>query len=309
MYKVTSPVSIIVFNRPDLTAKLISRLQEVDIERLYVILDGPRNEEDIHAINKIKAMLKSVNLAKYIEINQSPINLGCKRRVISGLNWVFNQVESSIILEDDCIPDVSFFEFCDELLEKYRNDERIGIISGSNLVSTEQSSSSYSYSKYSNIWGWASWRRTWLNYDEHMKIWDSKACRENFKFRCFSSGEYRYWNAVFNQTKDGLINTWDYQLWLSTWMAGQLSIVPNVNLVDNLGFKHEKATHTGTSHPAPNIKAGKIIPPFKPPLSFQPNVNMDRKINKLLYQFQPVYIRAINKILRFLSSWKNQCVK
>jgi len=306
MYDVKSPVVLILFNRPELTNILIERISKVKITDLLIIIDGPRNEVDDAAINEIHKIIdlyKIKNQDCNILINKSRTNLGCKERIISGLGWVFERINYAIILEDDCIPDLSFFEYCDLMLDKYSNDNRIGIISGTNLSSDSLISSSYYYSKYSNIWGWATWARVWKKYDAQMNNWSLDEFRRDINHRFFSKNEGKYWSAIFNQTKRGDINTWDYQLWFSLWSEGQLSIIPGVNLIDNLGFEHPLATHTSGKHPAPNIRAGRLEFPIKGPAYFLPNRCADKKIHNLLYKFEPLYKRAYNKLIRSIKKY------
>jgi len=299
---IITPVVIIVFNRSDLTRKLLNQLSNVCLAKLYVVMDGPRlnNKKDLLARNEIKKLIAEIDFANCVELNISEINLGCKNRVISGLSWVFESEESAIILEDDCIPSLSFLKFSDYALEKYKNDNRVGMISGTNLCSTKSVGNSYSYSKYSNIWGWATWRRTWNSYDRNLTVWDNNKFRNDFRARCANINEYNYWNAVFTQTKAGHIDTWDYQLWLSLWANNQLSIVPDVNLIDNLGFAHENATHTSGSHPANHIKAGIINFPIREQEYMMPDAKLDSNLRKLLYIYPNLLVRGWRKIIRVL---------
>ncbi len=303
--RIQSAVAIIVFNRPDLTRILLDKLALVRISKLYIIIDGPRinNNNDRVAAEKISEMLDHITFADEILYNKSASNMGCKERVISGLSWLFDNEEHAIILEDDCIPSISFLQFCDQLLEKYKSDTRVGIISGTNFSSDQSPACSYSFSKYANIWGWATWRRTWLNYDKDLSIWGDLQFRKSFYNRCASNNEYRYWNAVFTQTKLGLINTWDYQLWLSLWAQNQLSIVPNINLINNLGFAHPNATHTGGQHPADHIKAGEITFPLSIPTHYLPNPIIDATARNLLYRYPSFMTRAWNKFKRTAFSY------
>lgn len=170
--------------------------------------------------------------------------MGCKRRMASGITWVFEQVEEAIILEDDCVPDSTFFRFCDELLEKYRNDERVVHIAGCNVYfGTAQAPYSYFFSQQSNTWGWATWRRAWRHYDVQMGQW--AALRNTWWLRQVL-GDWdavAYWREIFDRTARGDIDTWDYQWLFTGWLRGGLAIIPSVNLISNIGFGAD-ATHT-----------------------------------------------------------------
>lgn len=296
---ITVPIVIIVFNRADLAALLLDRLSQFRLCKLYIVMDGPRdgNRQDVEERIKIIDMLDQIKFADCIESQIADENMGCRDRVVSGLNWVFSKEESAIILEDDCLPSNTFLHFCELMLDKYKDDERVGVISGTNLIESSGKDNTYHFSKYCNIWGWASWRRVWDNYDVKMSLLNEENLK-NLRGRFNYKYEYKFWRAVFSQTKSGGIGTWDYQLWLSVWLNGQTSIIPSVNQIDNLGFGHTNATHTGTPHPANHIKAGNMAFPLVEPPSMLPDAESDKRIFNLLYKFPPIVMRVKNKLIR-----------
>lgn len=169
-------------------------------------------------------------------------NLGCKYAVSSAIAWFFEQVEEGIILEDDCLADPTFFSFCQELLEKYRHDERVMMISGDNFqFGKNKTPYGYYFSRYTHIWGWATWRRAWKYYDVRMSLWPETR-DSNFLARILSPQEASYWNQVFERTYRNEIETWDYQWTLACWIQSGLTIIPSVNLVRNIGAA--QGTHT-----------------------------------------------------------------
>ena len=172
------------------------------------------------------------------------MNLGCRKRISSGLDWVFEQVEETIVLEDDCLPDPSFFRFCEELLEVYRDDERVGIISGDNFqFGRQRTSESYYFSRFAHIWGWASWRRTWQQYDAGMQQWPFVKEGGWLTDILQDTKMVKYWSKNFDAVFNNKIDTWDYQLVFSIWIQARLNIMPTVNLVSNIGFGAD-AMHT-----------------------------------------------------------------
>jgi hypothetical protein len=178
-------------------------------------------------------------------------NLGCKIAVSEAISWFFDCEEYGVILEDDCLPDLSFFPYCEELLLRYKDDDRIGHIGGNcffpNIV---DSSLSYDFCSISHIWGWASWRRVWKNYDVNFSYWEEAKSNKNKRKSLFKNlREEIYFSSFISDTlkKEKGINTWDVQLLYMLRIQNQLSIYPTVNLVTNIGLSGENATHTRSS--------------------------------------------------------------
>ena len=244
-WKLNTPVAFIIFNRPDTTKRVFEAIAQAKPPVLLVVADGARTNRvgEAEKCTATRAIIEKVNWDCTILTNYSETNLGCKKRVASGLDWVFEQVPEAIILEDDCLPDPSFFRFCEEMLERYRDDERIGMISGTNFLEKPAHPSSYFYSMYPHIWGWASWRRVWKNYDVDMQQLDALRDDVNFQQRFSSTAEFRHWMKVFSTVRDGHIDTWDAQVTSLFFQQNYLSIYPSVNLISNIGFGAD-ATHT-----------------------------------------------------------------
>ena len=174
-FKLMLPVAFIIFNRPDTTERVFAEIANAKPPKLLVIGDGPRTGRpgEAEKVAATRAIIQRVDWDCKVLTNFSEVNLGCKKRVSSGIDWVFEQVEEAIILEDDCLPDITFFRFCQEMLERYRGDQRIGMISGDNFqFGRRYGDDSYYFSKYVHIWGWATWRDRWVgSYDVSMAKW------------------------------------------------------------------------------------------------------------------------------------------
>jgi hypothetical protein len=241
-----TPVVFIIFNRPDQTKRVFEAIRAVQPSKLFVIADGPREEKlgEAEKCAATRAVINGVDWQCELITNYSDINLGCKKRVSSGIGWVFEQVEAAIILEDDCLPDYTFFSYCEHLLEKYRDDARIMAISGDNFqFGRRRTEDSYYFSRYNYIWGWASWRRSWQHYDVDIKLWNT-VCEGNWlKDILNDDSAVEIWRERLQSVDDGKIDTWDYQWVLACWLQNGLTIVPNVNLISNIGFGID-ATHT-----------------------------------------------------------------
>lgn len=240
----STPVVFLIFCRPDLTARVFEQIRAVKPTKLLVVADGPRNEEEAALCQQARAITEQIDWNCEVLRNYSDINLGCKKRVSSGLNWVFSKVEEAIILEDDCLPNSTFFQFCEELLNYYRYDSRIMTISGNNFQSgIKRTHHSYYYSNYNYWWGWATWQRAWRYYDVEMKLWPTIKHGNWLEDILGNSKLVDQWTSIFEDVMNGYIDTWDYQWRLACWLQSGLTVVPQVNLVSNLGFGIN-ATHT-----------------------------------------------------------------
>lgn len=243
-------------------------LERVKPSVLYVIADGPREDvsSDIDGCAQVKTLINNIDWECKIYTNYAERNLGCRQRVASGLNWVFSQVESAIILEDDCVPEPSFFRFCTELLNRYSTDERVMVISGDNFQFRRQrTEDSYYFSRYPHCWGWATWKRAWQHYDADMSHWPT--IRDNQWLQDILGDRLaaKYWQHKFQQTYEGKVNAWGFIWTLSCWMQNGLCILPNVNLVSNIGFGSTGTHHTHRYSPFAEMATEPILFPLKHP--------------------------------------------
>lgn len=266
-----APVVFFVFNRPELSRRVFARIREAKPELLFVICDGPRGShpDDAQKVEEVRQIIaEGVDWPCEVKTQYAKQNLGCRECLALGIRWTFSLVEEAIFLEDDCLPDPSFFPFCEAMLERFRGEERVMHINGSNFTSpAESAGTSYYFSKYVWVWGWASWRRAWQHYDYTMATWDERlpALRHSFDTR----REQAFWMSIFEKARQDwkVAQTWDFPWIYSCWTRGGLTVMPTVNLVENLGFGPD-ATHTqdGASHL--RIAAGKLCV-ARHPIRFQ----------------------------------------
>ena len=237
------PVVIIVYNRPFQTKKLLKKLEDIKPKNLIIISDGPKkNSLDIKKNLEVRKITKKINWScKKIYIN-SKNNLGLKKRIYTGLNFVFKKFDQAIILEDDCIPNDSFFYFCNKLLKVYKKNKKICSISGNNFNNTKINDSLY-FSKYSSIWGWATWKRSWEQFDINIKFWPKYKKSKKWKKDCPDIVERIFWDKIFDKVYKKQINSWAYPYLLNNFYLNRLTIVPKYNLVKNIGFGRN-ATNT-----------------------------------------------------------------
>jgi hypothetical protein len=241
-----APIAFFIFNRPKQTKKVFETIREAQPHKLFIVSDGPRKgiSQDADKCWQTREIVSKVDWNCEVLTHFSNINMGCKHRVSSGIDWVFEQVEEAIIVEDDCLPHPSFFPYCDELLKKYKNDTRITSISGHNShLKSKRTNNSYYFSRYHYVWGWATWRRAWKNYDLEMQLWETIRDGNWLTDVLGNASAVQQWQSIFQITYDGNIDTWDYQWQFACWIQSGLAILPNINLVSNIGFGAD-ATHT-----------------------------------------------------------------
>jgi hypothetical protein len=239
-----TPVVIIAFNRPDKTQQLITALAKTAPPKVYTVIDGPRCESDINKCNKVRKLLQNLPWNCQSQPIVSESNLGCRRRVISGLDIVFEQEDSAIILEDDCLPDPSFFPFCQTLLQYYLNDQRVMHIGGNNFQQgILRGDASYYFSRHTHCWGWATWKRAWQSIDRTMEHWQTFKDLDGMADWSTDELEKEFYMKELQKCYDGEIDSWAYIWGYSCLLNHAFGIVPQRNLVSNSGFG-EDATHT-----------------------------------------------------------------
>lgn len=299
-WQLKTPVAFIIFNRPDTTERVFAEIAKARPPKLLVVADGPREnragEEEKCAATR--AIIERVDWECEVLTNFSDRNLGCKRRVSTGIDWVFEQVEEAIILEDDCLPDPTFFRFCQEMLARYRGDQRIGMISGNNFQHRKRrDENSYYFSHYAHIWGWATWRDRWSDsYDVSMKSWLSLR-EDGWLEDLLGRGlELRYWTKVFDKVAAGEIDTWDFQWLYANWISGRLVILPNVNLISNIGFG-PNATHTTDESEFANMATEPLNFPIAHPRFIIRNTRFDQFTFKSNF-LMPLHERIRRRIAR-----------
>ena len=234
-----APIAFIVYKRTDTTRRVLEKIQEARPDRLYIIADGPKNKDEHEKCNSVRKIVEEgVNWKCQVSKVYSQINLGLAKRVQTGLDYVFKQEEKAIILEDDTLPDPTFFTFCEELLQKYDQDERVAHISGCNLhPEVFMGNSSYCFSSIINIWGWATWKRAWDSFDLNMSNWADMEKESFLKEWCISRSHQKSTLKLFDLHYCNKAPwSWDYQWNFTCWSNRGLSIIPKENLVSNLGI-------------------------------------------------------------------------
>lgn len=295
----STPVAFFIFNRPQVTARVFAEIARARPARLFIVADGPRPDRPGEAAlcQQTRDVVAHVDWDCQVYRNYSDVNLGCGLRVSSGIDWVFGQVEESIFLEDDCLPDPTFFRFCDTLLDHYRNDDRIMMVCGTNwLCEWKTRKQSYHFSRYGSIWGWATWRRAWQYYDFHLEVWDDNLSRQRFEQIVRDPLHRKHWNAMFSRIRAGEIDTWDIQWSYASIMNG-LSIIPSVNLVSNIGYGTD-ATHTIERNPLSDLPVNSLSFPLRKPVRIAADQEFDRRAFKRAFTRSRSLSMRINNRLK-----------
>lgn len=297
----TPPILFIIFNRADLTARVFQRIRESRPAFLYIAADGPREgrEGEEECCQKARFATEEVDWPCQVFRLYRNQNLGCKLAVSTAITWFFDNVESGVILEDDCLPDLTFFRFASEMLTKYANDPRVLSVSGKSFIcNNSNQAASYYFSKYIHIWGWASWRRAWEKYDVNMSSWEAN---RECVMRHVSNKRYRkridsWLEAVYNNKTD----TWDYQLLYASLLNNCLNVMPFTNMIENIGFDG-RATHTvKTRNKMFTQKTCAIRFPLSHPAEIFCDADADDQFfrNSILKDSSPVWIRLLKSISR-----------
>jgi hypothetical protein len=301
-----TPVAFLIFKRPDTTEKVFEAIRQAKPPKLLVVADGPRPDRpgEAEKCQATREIIKRVDWDCEVLTNYSDVNLGCKKRVSSGLDWVFENVEEAIILEDDCLPHSDFFRFCEELLEYYRYDRRIMAICGFNcILNSNRSKDSYYFSRDFFPWGWASWKRSWQYYDCEMKHWTRIRDEGWLKDILQNNKQVAYWKEIFQNTYQNHINTWDYQWIFSCWIQSGLTILPNANLISNIGFGKD-ATHTIEESRLSNVTSLPINFPIEHPQFIIKDIKADNFRQNHIFS-----VTRLNTLKIIFKNIKNKLLK
>ena len=299
-----SAVLFIIFNRPGTTRQVFDQIKKAKPSRLYIAGDGARANKpgEKELCIAARSVVDEIDWVCEVKTNFQDVNIGCKEAVSSAISWFFEHEEEGIILEDDCLPADSFFDFCDTLLEKYRYDTRIRHIAGCNLQHGRKwGRGSYYFSNITHVWGWAGWRRVWQDYDKELKQFDEK----DILYQVGKIFNNRYiidsLGHIFKELKAGKIDTWDYQLGFLNYFNNGLCIIPNVNMIANLGFGTDSTHTVDANSPYANLPVENLTEIIHPQY-FLPEKQAD--LHTLTYDFDiKERERKHNLLRRRLKRW------
>lgn len=307
-----TPVALVIFNRPETTRQVLSAVRKVRPKQLFVIADAPRknNPEDIKNCQSSKKVIEQIDWDCRVYKKYAEVNLGCGKGPSTGISWVFKNVAECIILEDDCVPDPSFFRFCEELLEKYRDDTRVMMISGNHhLLQKQRIEDSYFFSRNTQTWGWATWKRAWDYYDYEMMLWPQVKKARWLERILGSKQTVKYWERLFDKCyEDRDRDYWDFQWTFCCWAQNGLSIIPDRNLVSNIGFRNSGGSHfAGMSNPFDNLPSYEMKFPLQHPPAMIQHLEADRQIQKDVYGQVALGYRIGRKLCRHAGALLQHC--
>lgn len=266
------PVLFCTFNRLESTKEVFERIRQVKPAKLYLLSDGPREnvKDEAEKVAAVREYLEThIDWECQLHKNFAEKNMGCGLRMSSGITWAFEHEEELIIIEDDCLPDLSFFRYCRELLELYRENENIMVIGGSNDIGIQDEKDSFFFSPWVEIWGWATWKRTWEQYDYDISDWKNREIPPSMK-ALMDDEAIKAYARIFDSVYTHSLDTWDYQLQYLIYQKGALTVIPNTCMIKNIGFGSD-ATHTKTKPVELYSEAHEMIFPMQIPLRIKNN--------------------------------------
>ncbi|MBI9061909.1 MAG: hypothetical protein JEZ14_07955 [Marinilabiliaceae bacterium] len=296
MNQFNTPILFLIFNRPDTTKQVFERIKEVKPKFLFIAADGARENkiDEKKLCNQTREIvIDNIDWPCEVKTLIRTQNLGCGKAVSEAITWFFDNVEMGIILEDDCLPEIDFFYFCNELLKKYRFNEKIYSIGGTNvLLNWKDDNQSYHFSYQGSIWGWATWKRAWNKYQFILPATLNDKAIKTLKEISFNSAYFKIRKDIFEKVKN--IDTWDYQ-WAYTRLSNKgLSILPSKNLITNIGFGTNATHTTDDEHKLAQLKSFQLNKPLK----HLDKIKLDKKFEKKFLNFlysQPKENNKLNK--------------
>jgi hypothetical protein len=298
-------VLFLVFNRLDTTKKVFDAIRQAKPPRLYIASDGARSNKESES-EKVQIVrdyiIENIDWECEVRTLFREENLGCKYAVSGAISWFFETEENGIILEDDCLPSQSFFWYCESLLDKYKNDDSVYLISGDSRASESfEMLEDYAFCKYPMVWGWASWRRVWNRYDPELIDWPNQ--KDELPKKISSHGPtIKFWKNIFDRMYNKEIDTWDHQLSYLLLSSGGKCIVPKINLITNIGFGKD-ATHTTNSKSASaNRESYEMVLPLRHAINNYSEQKINNFYDKNEFSYNSLITRVISKCARIIKN-------
>jgi len=296
MTQITTPVLLLTYKRPQLARQVLDKIIASGVTKLYFASDGPKNDQDGILVKEVRQLINNIPNSIKLKKRFLKSNHGSRAAVVGAINWVFETEEQVIILEDDCLPEKSFFSYAQALLTKYHSDTRVFHISGHSLFSNLPSNPSYYFSNIPHVWGWATWKRAWRAYRANFEDLSLYLTTPHYQTLFKSETNIQQCINTFNQVQSGLLDAWDYQWTFTLWMEHGLAITPHNQLVKNIGFGPD-ATHTKSVNPRFSWQT-KPLTKLTHPTTMLPNFENDEQVVAQLFPYhQPsLSYRLVTKL-------------
>jgi hypothetical protein len=282
MNSFNTPIVLIIYKRKQSLLKIIEELRKINASKIYVIADGPNSEKDIPQINEARSAIDTIDWKTNITRIYSEANLGIYNNVTKGLDFVFSNEENAIILEDDCIPNNSFFTFVEEMLTRYKNSSKIALVSGTNLDLNLPFNYDYDFVYYPLIWGWATWKKSWQEFRTTIPMIKDKRDKERINSLFNNPASSFHWNKLFENINLGKQSNWDHELTYYLFNTRKLCIIPRLNMVSNHGIDKE-ATHTTSISNRFFTSLNDYYLPLIHPIKIEENDEINYTIEKELF--------------------------
>lgn len=290
------PILFIIFKRTDQTKRVFDAIRRAKPARLYIVSDGARvdveNESDL--VLRCRELTEKIDWECIVSRLYRERNMGSAFSIPDAITWFFSNEERGIVLEDDCLPATTFFTYCETLLKKYENDNRVSWINGTNINFQCDEDESYQFTSYPNSWGWASWRRVWQSHDQTMSHWLSIRNKRHSPVNLHGFKNKLYWRTVFDWAAK--FPNWDYRVVCSCMLAGGVACSPRINQVKNIGIGDEFAVHTRKEDKSlGELNTEEMQFPMRLQNTVSVNSALDRHLEKHLYKVS--YKLIIKKML------------
>lgn len=282
-----TPIVLIIYKRDSTLKLIIEELRKINARKIYVIADGKKSENEKDEVNKTRLIIESIDWNPSIIKRYSEKNIGLQNNVLNGLDFVFENEEKAIILEDDCIPNTSFFYFASEMLQTYENHNQILMVAGTSIISNLSSKYHYEFSSFPFIWGWGTWKSRWKDFRSIYPLNFDRKELDIIKNLLQDRVAYFHWTKLFFKIRNGSHSSWDHELIYYSFIKNKFCIIPNINMISNHGLDI-KATHTtklSTKKSSNKYFFSKVYE-LKEDLVHPPmikNKRLDKKIQKKIY--------------------------
>ena len=307
----TPSILFIIFNKIEETKQVFNAIRKQKPLRLFIAADGPRpsKESETERCQQVRQwVLDSIDWKCDVKLLFRDKNVGCGRGPSEAITWFFSHVDEGIILEDDCLPNETFFTFCKQLLDTYRDNKEVSIISGNNFQKIQPTTinSDYYFSVFPSSNGWATWKRSWEGFDYHLSSWP-KINKRKLKHFLFRENEYSQWwldyfSWLYKNRPDDM---WDFQFHYLCMIRNQLAIIPGVNLVKNIGYGPDATHSQNPDSYFANVMTHELAVPFRHPVGISRNYDADLFIQRMLFGRADVpshfkkLKRLIKKVIRY----------